>query len=182
MSNYNIESLHFLIVDDNMMMRRLLRSIFHSFGVRHLKEAGDGAEAFRSLATFPADVIVVDWRMEPVDGLKFTRLIRTGEDSPDPFVPILMLTGNTEKQRVFEARDAGVTEFLAKPVSARKLYDRITSMIERPRFFIRSATYFGPDRRRRDDPDYTGPERRRDRMAGMHKKSDIDEVPEIELR
>jgi DNA-binding response OmpR family regulator len=61
---------------------------------------------------------------------------------------------------VVEARDAGVNEFVAKPVTARTLLDRIVATIYRPRAFVRTKDYFGPDRRRRADPDYAGPLRR----------------------
>jgi len=77
------------------------------------------------------------------------RLVRTGEDSPNPFVPVIMLTGHTETSRVVEARDAGVNEFLAKPISANGLYRRIRAIIENPRLYIKNKGYFGPDRRRR---------------------------------
>ena len=74
-----------------------------------------------------------------------------------------MLTGHTEADRVMEARDAGVTEFLAKPVSALQLFQRIRTIIEAPRQYVRTADYFGPDRRRRNELDYEGVERRRQR-------------------
>ena len=99
--------------------------------------------------------------MDPLDGLDFTRLGRTGKDSPNPFVPIIMLTGHTEMNRVMEAREPGVHEFLAKPISAKGLYTKVRSIIERPRPFIRTPQYFGPDRRRRQSTKYNGPERRK---------------------
>ena len=63
-----------------------------------------------------------------------------------------MITGHAEISRVAEARDAGVTEFLVKPITAHALFDRISSVIARPCPFIRTATYFGPDRRRKNTP------------------------------
>jgi DNA-binding response OmpR family regulator len=72
-----------------------------------------------------------------------------------------MLTGHSEKRRVVAARDAGVTEFLVKPLSARALYERIVNVVVNPRPFVRTKTYFGPDRRRNLNPSYVGPERRR---------------------
>jgi hypothetical protein len=57
-----------------------------------------------------------------------------------------MLTGHSEKKRVMAARDAGVTEFLAKPISAKALYQRIINVVANPRPFIKTKTYFGPDR------------------------------------
>ena len=59
-----------------------------------------------------------------------------------------MITGHTEKHRVEAARDAGVTEFLAKPITAHNLFSRIAEIVERPRAFVRCDSYFGPDRRR----------------------------------
>jgi hypothetical protein len=58
------------------------------------------------------------------------------------------------------ARDAGVNEFLAKPVSVKAILTRLISVIEHPRPFVRTKTYFGPCRRRRVDDEYRGPERR----------------------
>jgi two-component system, chemotaxis family, chemotaxis protein CheY len=73
-----------------------------------------------------------------------------------------MITGHTEKYRVEAARDAGVTEFLAKPITAHNLFARIAEIVERPRAFVRCDTYFGPDRRRHQIDDYAGPWRRKD--------------------
>ena len=161
MTEYNLERLNFLVVDDNKHMRALVKSILHALGVKNILEAGDGADAFKELRHFPADMIICDWNMSPLDGLDFVRLVRTGGDSPNPHVPIIMLTGHTEMNRVLEARDSGVHEFLAKPISARSIYSRIRAIIERPRDFVRTAMYFGPDRRRKASPTYNGPERRK---------------------
>jgi len=130
--------------------------------------------------------------MDRLNGIEFTRMVRTDEDSPDRFVPIIMLTCYTEKARVFEARDAGVTEFMAKPVSAQSLYDRIASVIEGPRRFVEVGSYFGPDRRRRIN-DFAGNDRRiagldgddaeRNKPSGASKAPDeTDETPASELR
>jgi two-component system chemotaxis response regulator CheY len=88
------------------------------------------------------------------------RSVRCSPDSPNPFVPIIMVTGRAERTFVMQARDAGVTEFVSKPVSAAKLLQRVGIVLTAPRVFIKSATYTGPDRRRRRDPDYAGPLRR----------------------
>ncbi len=181
MSDYNLERLNFLIVDDNKHMRALVKSILHALGVKNIVEAQDGADAFKELRHFPADIIICDWNMSPLDGMDFVRLVRTGKDSPNPFVPIIMLTGHTEMNRVVEARDAGVHEFLAKPISAKSLYGRIRAIIERPRPFIRAGMYFGPDRRRRQSPNYKGPERRKQNLAVTQDQGDGAESDGAEL-
>ncbi len=160
-TDYNIERLNFLVVDDNKHMTMLVKTILHALGARNCEEAFDGADAFKVLRHFPADIIICDWVMQPLDGIEFVKLVRTGRDSPNQYVPIIMLTGHTEVARVMEARDAGVTEFLAKPVSAKKLYSRIKAIIETPRSFLKAGSFFGPDRRRRQLPSYKGGERRK---------------------
>ena len=79
MADYNLTRLNFLIVDDNKHMRALVKSILHALGVKNCVEAGDGADAFKELRHFPADVIICDWNMSPLDGLDFVRMVRTGE-------------------------------------------------------------------------------------------------------
>jgi two-component system, chemotaxis family, chemotaxis protein CheY len=88
-------------------------------------------------------------------------MIRQQGANSNPYVPIIMLTGHSEKKRVIDARDAGITEFLAKPISAKALYERIFSVVAHPRPFIKTKAYFGPDRRRSVNANYTGPERRK---------------------
>lgn len=164
MTDYNLERLNFLIVDDNKHMRSLVKSILGALGVRSVTEAADGADALKELRHFAADIIILDWNMDPLDGLDLTRMVRQPNDSANPFVPIIMLTGHTEMKRVMEARDSGINEFLAKPVSAKRLYERIKSVIEKPRPYIEvkgMAAYFGPDRRRRAMPGFKDAERRK---------------------
>jgi two-component system, chemotaxis family, chemotaxis protein CheY len=165
-SRYVLDNINVFIVDDNRHMRNLVTSILHALGVKEIGEAGDAAEAFTELQHFIADVLIVDWHMEPLDGLDFVRLVRTAKDSPNPYIPIIMLSGYTEYRRVTEARDAGVNEFLAKPISARALYMRFASIIDNPRPFVRSKGYFGPDRRRINHGAPRGlKEKRKDELA-----------------
>ena len=154
------ELLKILLVDDNHHMRVLLGEILRAIGTKHVFEASDGAEALTVLRRESVDIVMTDLSMQPLDGIDFVRLVRNSKDSPNPMIPVIMITGHSTHRRVGEARDVGVNEFLAKPVTARGVIDRITRIVEMPRSFIRSADYFGPDRRRRADPSYHGPKRR----------------------
>jgi CheY-like chemotaxis protein len=156
------ESLKVLIVEDNQHMRSLLRALLNSVGIREIVEANNGASALDLLREKKCDLILSDLAMKPMDGITFITQVRTGERSPNPFVPIIMITGHTEKHRVEAARDAGVTEFLVKPITAHSLFSRIAEIIERPRAFVRCEGYFGPDRRRKNIENYAGPWRRHD--------------------
>ena len=157
---YNVQHLSFLLVDDNEFMRSVVRAILKAWGCRFVAEARDGQEALKRLQVFPADVVIADWEMSPMNGIEFTRRVRNDANSPNHFVPIIMLTGYTEVERVKAARDAGIHGFLAKPVQPKVLYDRLCELIDRPRKFVRCETYFGPDRNRRKSHDYQGTERR----------------------
>lgn len=162
MSTLNLDRLKALVVEDNPHMRTLLRSLLLALGVNCVYESTDGATAFAELRDKKPDFVLTDLSMQPVDGIEFTRRVRLGEDSPNPYVPIIMVTGHTERQRVEAARDAGVTEFVAKPITTQSLQQRLAEIVERPRPFIRCETYFGPDRRRRKLEGYAGPWRRKE--------------------
>jgi len=157
-----LEGVSALILDDNAHMRGLMRVILASFGVRRIDEAADVAEAHRIAMSGAIDLAFVDFKLGGIDGLDFCRRIRNGPDSPDIYMPIIMITAYSERGRVLQAINAGVDEFLVKPVRAVDVANRVNAVIERRRPFVQSGDYFGPDRRRRDDPRHTGPWRRAD--------------------
>lgn len=151
--------LNVLIVEDNVNFRRLLRTILATINVHDVMETEDGTSALEVLRTYPADLAILDWKMEPTDGLAFMRALRRSPDSPNPTLPVIMVSGYTDATLVARARDAGVNEFLAKPISAKSLLSRLIAVIDSPRPFVRSPTYVGPDRRRMQVP-LKQPERR----------------------
>lgn len=140
-----------LLVDDNEHMRTIVATILKGIGIVDVREASDGSEGLQALRNWPCDLAIIDFRMEPMDGVDFTRLVRNAEDSVNPFLPIIMMTGFADRPRVEEARDAGVTELIVKPVTARAIIDRLNAVVYRPRPFVRTADYFGPRRRGIDD-------------------------------
>ena len=141
-------------------MRAITSAVLQSAGIRKVREATDGAAALEVLREHPVDLVIVDFNMFPLDGVEFTRLVRNSPDSANPYLPIIMMTGHSEKTRVYEARDAGVTEFVVKPITAKAILDRIQAVIFKPRPFVKTDGYFGPDRRRVQSTSYTGPWRR----------------------
>jgi len=162
MSEYRFDRLRVLVVDDNVHMRKLVVTILQAFGVTQIVEADSADRAWQSLRDTNPDVIVLDWVMEGMSGLELIRMIRTNPQAPNPFVPVIMLTGHTSLDHVRQARDAGVNEFIAKPVSVKTMMSRLVSVIEHPRPYVRTGVFFGPCRRRRNTQDHKGPERRSD--------------------
>jgi len=156
---YNIQKVNFLVIEDSDHMRSLIRNILNALGAHHIREARNIAAAYDILDTYPIDIVICDWQMTPVSGLDFVKELRANKDNPHRFIPIVMLTAHSEMKRVTEARDAGVNEFVVKPIAAKTLYTRIREIIKHPRPFIETTDFFGPDRRRKQIK-YNGPERR----------------------
>ena len=150
---YDLSRLNVTIVDGNEYMRLLIKSILKAFGVRNLRGFGDATMALASLKELTPDLVLCELHIAPFDGFEFTRTVRTAEDSPNTFVPIVLMTSYGDEQHVMTACDAGVNDVLLKPISPKALYRHIACIIENPRPFVRTNTYFGPDRRNFKRPD-----------------------------
>lgn len=155
----SLAALKLLIVDDNEQMRTIIGAVLGAAGVRHLHYAADGRRGLETLSRVDIDVAYVDYEMPNMNGLDFISAVRSME-TQKRFLPIIMLTGHSDVPRLNGARNRGVTEFLCKPVSARSILSRLEAVIYHPRPFVKSPTFFGPDRRRKAGAGYTGPRRR----------------------
>ncbi len=156
----DMSNLSVLVADPNLYMIKIIRAMLRGFGINQIHEAFDGAVALEAFKIHNVDIAIVDYALTTLNGVELTELLRGDENSPHRFVPIIMLSAYTEKRRVEGARDAGITEFLRKPLCARDLYVRLLEVIENPRPFVRSGHYFGPDRRRQVDAGVPTEERR----------------------
>jgi len=158
----DLRALRILVVDDNRHAAEIVQSILASVGAQDIGYVATAHAAFDMMQREMFDLLIVDQNLGKGDeGTKLVKRIRKDPTSPSPYVSILMLTGYTEQWRVTAARDAGVTDFLSKPYTVTALLKRIEALIFQPRPFVRAPDYFGPDRRRRIDPEYRGVERRR---------------------
>jgi CheY-like chemotaxis protein len=155
--------LSILVLEKHLLIRRLLTEVFSEFGVPTVQSTPDPEVAWNLFLHFPADIILSDWA-EGLDGMAFLTRVRQDPESPNPFIPVVVCTANTELRHICTARDTGMTEFLAKPVSAIGVYSRICAMVENHRPFIRVSDFFGPDRRRHLSDRHSGINRRQ----GLH--------------
>ncbi len=156
-----LDRLRVMIVEDNQHMLLIVKTILRGFGIKEFVEARGAEEAWEKFTTDPVDILVVDRILGGTDALDLVRRIRNGQDSPNAYLPIVMLSAHSERTRVEEARDAGITEYCCKPVTSKDLFSKVANVIDHPRAFIRTKQFFGPDRRRRDGG-YGGEERRED--------------------
>lgn len=157
---YQLDQAKILVIDDMSPILELIKNVLSLFGFKQIYLADNGKDAFNLLCKHDPDLVITDWHMGPVDGLEFTKMVRRNPLSPNPYVPILMMTGYSSRLRVENARDKGITEFLVKPFSSKDLYTRVVQIIEKPRQFVDAEGFFGPDRRRKKVRDYQGVRRR----------------------
>ncbi len=154
-----LDEFSFMVVDDSIVVRNMIKWLLKSCHAREIREAADGAHAREVFRSFCPDIVLVDWEMQPVDGLTFVKHARDLEDSPDPYVSLILMSSHKQCRRALAARDAGVDAFVTKPISRSGLLGAIQSVMENPRPYTLCDTYFGPDRRR-GQLDHDGPERR----------------------
>ncbi|MEN0652352.1 MULTISPECIES: response regulator [Hyphobacterium] len=118
-----------MLVDDSAALRGALRSILSALGAERLTEAGDAGEALGALSCEGIDLLITDWKMEPLDGLALVRAIRAGKSAAARDIPIVMLTSYTDARYEAEAMQAGVTCFMPKPFTARSLLESLTTVL-----------------------------------------------------
>ncbi len=154
-----LAALRLLVIDDNEQMRSIIGTVLRAAGIRHLEFAADGRDGLDIIVRGGIDAVYVDQEMPVMNGLDFVLAVRQ-LPTQDRYLPIIMLTGHSERRRAEMARDMGVTEFLCKPVTANTIVGRLNTLIMNPRPFVFSDSYFGPDRRRHRLAGYAGRRRR----------------------
>ena len=152
---YNFSKASILIVEDNVPILELIKPVVETFGFGTMHTARNGKEAFELFCKHNYDIIVTDWMMKPMNGISLAKMIRQHQDSPNRFVPIILMTGFNHTHRVLEARDSGITEFLVKPFSASTLFQKIQRVIEAQHEFVETEDFMGPDRRRHRNQEET---------------------------
>ena len=168
MGTLDFTRLSVFVVDDNDYIRSTIENLLRQFRFGRIASASNGEEAIDHLkvagqigkANVP-DFIISDLVMAPINGLLFLRWARSAKECPNRMIPFIMLSGAADFAYVNSARGLGVTEFLAKPFSASSVYRHILQIIDRPRQFVTTTKYFGPDRRRRKEKDWEATERRK---------------------
>lgn len=141
----------FLVIDNSEHMREIVCAVLRSLGGRQIREANSSTNGLKLYQSYYPDVIFMESVLTPISGLEVTRTIRNDTLGPNPFVPIIMMSPPTTKDEVLAARDAGVTEFLAKPFTANAILAILSEIVYNPRPFIKAKQFVGPDRRRRNE-------------------------------
>jgi two-component system chemotaxis response regulator CheY len=124
--------------------------MLNGMGFPNIHLAQSGTKAFTLIKGGGFDFAITDWHLKEIDGISLTNRIRRDPHSPNPTMPVIMLTGRMERSDVELARDQGVHEYVVKPFSARTIYKRLERIVEFPRYFVVGKDYIGPDRRNKN--------------------------------
>jgi two-component system, chemotaxis family, chemotaxis protein CheY len=143
-----IVALKVLVVDDEFEMRRVTRALLQSIGISKIHEANDGFGGLDAICSVKPDIVILDWEMPRPNGAEFVQIVRSPRQFPLPDIPIIMLTGSSERSRVVEAVRAGVNEYLLKPVSATALLERIVYILAKPRPMVTVGDRYVPEPRK----------------------------------
>ncbi|MFM9436436.1 diguanylate cyclase (GGDEF)-like protein/PAS domain S-box-containing protein [Janthinobacterium sp. CG_23.3] len=115
-----------LVVDDEAQNRRLLEALLRPEGYL-TQTAASGAEALRSIAAQPPDLVLLDVMMPDMDGHALARLLKA--DPATSAIPIIMVTARDDRGARLAGLDAGAEEFLSKPVDRAELWLRVRNLL-----------------------------------------------------
>ena len=120
--------LHAFVIDDSKDMRDLLRRMLEDMAMT-ATDFRNGEAALEALSATVPDLIYADLKMAPMDGLAFTRAVRTSPDQRVRRLPVIMVSGFAERTTIEAAKEAGVSEFVAKPVAPNVLRARTAHVL-----------------------------------------------------
>ncbi len=140
---WDLSGVSFLVIEDNLHMRSILRSVLSGFGVRQIYEASDGADGLELVIDRTPDVVLVDWAMAPVSGADFIRFLRAEKDRIISTTPVIVVSAHSRKATILEAVKLGIHGFVAKPVSPAVLHDRIGDILHKQLTHGRCKGVFG---------------------------------------
>ena len=149
-----------LIVDPVASSARMLGDLMRNIAQAQIWTAPTTARGLVMASQVDPQVIFVELSGQDVDGVDFARQLRRGHLNCRQ-APLIMVTATATAAAILAARDAGVHEFLRKPYTARDLLRRLEAVTLRPRDWVEAVDYIGPDRRRFNSGDYSGPLKRR---------------------
>lgn len=154
-----------LIVDSNPHAARLLAEIMKGLGAGDIVVEPTEKRALLTAATLEPGMVFTERTGEGLDGESLARALRRS-DLNCRRAPIIMVTAEATATTIMGARDSGVHEFLRKPFTSADLFKRVENVALKPRDWVEAIGYIGPDRRRFNSGEFSGPGKRKaDRPA-----------------
>ncbi len=118
-----------LVVDDFATMRRIVKNLLKQLGFENIEEAEDGKQALSKLKEQKYHFVVSDWNMPNMTGIELLRNVRSDEELKG--LSFLMVTAESEKEKVIEAIKTGVNNYIIKPFTAEILKEKMEKIFEK---------------------------------------------------
>ena len=150
MSGRSFQTVRALVCDSTRHASELLASMLRVAGFRHITVAGSVSAFAEHIGRGTFGIAFVSDQPEALSGAELVRGIRATEAQKGRYTPIVMMFSDATQRSIVEARDAGVTDFIRKPVSPAILAIRVEQVLSQPQPAVTSPLYNGPDRRRRE--------------------------------
>lgn len=181
MREHDLSGLRLLIIDDSRAFLSLLTDVLHGFGIREIVRTSDAIEAFEIIGREPLDVALVDYEMPLINGIEFANMVRTAPDSRNKFLSMILLTSHCSRKIVMESIKAGFDDFLGKPMRPMHLRQKLVHLTQNPKTYVLTPSgYFGPDRRRRTDPQFGGEDRRNKDLSIVVGPRDLKTIERVQ--
>ncbi len=141
-----------LVVDADEEVRGFTSSICRTLRFGTILGAANVNHAFELLISEKVDLLLCGWGAAPLACADFVKKLRASKVIPNNAVPVIVLTSHSGQEAVKEARDAGVDDFISRPMAMTRLLNSFLSVLCMPRTYVRCESYTGPCRRRRRMP------------------------------
>lgn len=137
-----IDLLDIVVVEDNESMIRILRTLLSAFGVANIRSHNTCESALADILDQPPNLVITDWRMQPVNGLRFLKSLRHRTMGDLARTAVVMVSGHASTARVKQAMLAGANQFLVKPVSPVALLARLEFVVRDARKFVLQGEHY----------------------------------------
>lgn len=159
MAEANLKDLKIMLVEPHRSTRRVLESVTAALRIRAPRWLEDPVQGLAAIKQEVPDLLILGQGLGTFDSLDLVERIRQDPHQPYAYLPIIFMTDDTGCQ-AREALERGVHTVLSRPISPDSLRDTISAVVERPPPFVKTGSYFGPDRRLEGSEDHNGREGR----------------------
>jgi PleD family two-component response regulator len=149
-----------IIIDEKGHASSLVRSLLLRLGVQRIAALHSTDDALKLMREETFDVVFCDEYSAPLNPVAFVKAVRRDLTTKDVTIPVVLISAGASRKQIELARDSGLNDVIAKPVSVDTIERKLRQLVLEPQAFVTAKTFLGPDRRR------SGEERRGEPRPG----------------